>query len=118
MLGENPNLCRFINLIKKSMNHFEYRGSSICGEKRQILENATAWDDEIEITRFEKMSDGSFVSENYNSSSCFIWDSKLFYFIFGRISIQSFFELNQLKEKCVNGNFGAYFQFKQKNQSD
>lgn len=84
------------------MNYFQRNGSSIYDERRKILENATAWNDEITTQRYELSTDGQLIVFDYPLSSIFVFNDKLYYFFtdfYGQID--SFSELNTSKEDCL-----------------
>jgi hypothetical protein len=93
------------------MNYFEYHGSSIWYERREILKKAIFCDDNIKTFCYENRGN-NFVKFEEITSRKFVFQGKLYQFLTdlsGQIS--SFFELNMSKEKCLKNNFGVYYAF-------
>ena len=93
------------------MNHFEYHGSTIYDDRRGILEAAKFGGDGYKVVRHEKYADGSFVQSAFEPAWTFLHAGKLHHFSTTHHGqIESFFELNMSKDKCLTGPFGVYFE--------
>jgi len=111
---KNENLNEAVNpalqqgAVSGSLNHFQFHGSIIYDERRKILEEATY---EPKIVKHELYTDGSFVKERGENSTTFFHNGKLYYFMTTHHgAISNFFELNTSKEKCIDGQYGVYYE--------
>lgn len=103
----NPRL-RQTN-VSSRLNHFQFYGSTIYYERRKIIEAATF--DGYIIVKNEKYADGSFVSEDCRMPFTFLHNGQLYYFLTTHHgAISDFFELNMSKDKCLNGQYGVYYE--------
>lgn len=104
--AESPTLPQ--GAVSGSLNHFQFHGSIIYDERRRILEEARY---EPKIVKYERYSDGSFVKERGENSTTFFHNGKLYYFMtMHHGAISNFFELNTSKEKCIDGQYGVYYE--------
>lgn len=96
-------------VVSSCLNHFQFHGSTIYDERRKILEQAR-WDD-YKIYSNDLCTDGSFEKQESKIPTTFFHEDKLYYFMTTHHgAIQSFFELNTDKEKCVRGQYGRYYE--------
>lgn len=89
---------------------FSLHGSSIHDNRRTMLEKGK-WDG-FRILRHEQRTDGTFAVSDFYAGSCFVYKKKLYYVLFSMFSsqINSFFELNTDKQKCIVGTCGVYYE--------
>lgn len=96
-------------LVSSRFNHFQFHGSIIYDERRKIIEAARF--DDYKIVKHERYIDGSFVSENFKMTFTFLHNGQLYCFLTTHHgAISDFFELNMSKEKCLNGQYGVYYE--------
>ena len=92
------------------INYLQHHGTSIHDKERQEILSSAQFDG-FEILKHDLLCDGSFDTEKFSSSWCFVSHGVLYHYLTnfaGQIS--SFFKLNTRPDKCTNGKHGVYYE--------